>query len=78
MTHTLIWHAAKAKRFVTILGVKPSTPTSRETPPGTLDSAHVRADMHVCYGAGGGWWKETKAGVVVVVVVQDVQILTMK
>ena len=68
MTHTLIWRAAKAKRFVTILGAKTSTPTSRETLQSTLDSAHVRADTHACYGASGGWWKEVKAGVVVVVV----------
>ena len=30
-----------------------------------VNSAHVRADTHVCNGAGGGWWKEAKADVVV-------------
>ena len=34
-----------------------------------MNSAHVRADMHACNGAGRGWWKEAKAGVVGVVVV---------
>ena len=37
-THTLIWRAAKAKRFVTIYGVK-STP--KRTPPGAWNSRHA-------------------------------------
>ena len=37
--------------------------------------AYVRADTHVCNGAGGGWWKEAKADVIgVVVVIVDVKI----
>ena len=48
-----------------VFGAKSKTPTSKETPPGTLDSAHVHADTNTCNGAGGGWWKEAKADVVV-------------
>ena len=48
-----------------VFGAKSKTPMPKATPPGTLDSAHVRTDIHACNGAGGGWWKEAKAGVVV-------------
>ena len=48
----------------------------RERHQGLVNSAHVRADTHVCNGASGGWWEEAKAGVVVVIV--DVKILTIK
>ena len=48
-----------------VFGAKPNTPMPKETPPGTLDSAHVRADTHACNGASGRWWKEVKVGVVV-------------
>ena len=37
-----------------------------------MNSAHVRADTHVCTGAGGGRWEEAKAGAIVVIV--DVKI----
>ena len=39
MTHTLIWHAARAKRFVTIFGAKS---TAKHTPPGAWNSTHAR------------------------------------
>ena len=39
MTHTLIWRAAEAKRFVTIYGAK-STP--KRTPPEAWNSRHAR------------------------------------
>jgi len=38
-----------------------------------VNSAHLRADTHVCNGASGGWWKEAKADVVGVI-----KILTIK
>ena len=38
MTHTLIWRAARTKRFMTIFGVK-------STPPGIWNSAHAHPRM---------------------------------
>ena len=60
-----IWSCVGCAYWSTVGNLARIPRIGRERRQVPVNSAHVRADMHVCNGAGGGWWKEAKAGVVV-------------
>ena len=56
-----------------VFGVKSKIQCPKETPPGTLDSAHVCADTHVGHGVGVRKRGEGEGDAAVVVVIVDLK-----